>query len=69
MARIVDGTLEAGWLYNGSGRPVAQLDDTGAVVARFAYPTGGLAPDFMQRRRSWLRQRRPEIAAARRGRF
>lgn len=48
IARYVDGTLEAGWLYNGSGRPVAQLDNTGAVVARFAYPTGGLAPDFME---------------------
>lgn len=45
IGKSVDGTLSQGFLYAGP-RPVAELDGTGAVVARFVY-AGGLVPVSM----------------------
>jgi RHS repeat-associated protein len=49
VGKKMNGTLVQGWLYDGSGRVVAELDGTGAVVSRFVYATGANVPDYMIR--------------------
>ena len=46
IGKRVNGTLVQGFLYAGAFRPVAELDGTGAVVARFVY-AGGSVPAYM----------------------
>jgi RHS repeat-associated protein len=41
VGRVVDGHLKAGYLYRPDGRIVAELDGSGALVARFGYDDGG----------------------------
>jgi RHS repeat-associated protein len=38
-----------GFLYDGAGRIVAELDGQGAVVSRFVYATRGHVPDYLLR--------------------
>jgi RHS repeat-associated protein len=47
IGKKVNGTLERAWLYKDSLNPVAELDGTGAVVARFIYGTKPNVPDFL----------------------
>src|SRR5690606_9018853 len=47
IQRKVDGTLDKSWLYRDQLRPVAELDATGTVVARFVYALGRNVPDYM----------------------
>ncbi|WP_437669669.1 RHS repeat domain-containing protein [Sorangium sp. So ce131] len=49
VGKKVDGTLVKGFLYEGALRPVAELDGTGAVVARFIYGERVNVPDVMIR--------------------
>ncbi|WP_438031826.1 RHS repeat domain-containing protein [Sorangium sp. So ce204] len=49
VGKKVDGTLVKGLLYEGTLRPVAELDGTGAVVARFIYGERVNVPDVMIR--------------------
>ena len=42
----LNGVLQRGWLYEGI-HPIAELDGTGAVVARFIYGTRSHVPDMM----------------------
>lgn len=42
-------TLERAWLYDDALRITAELDATGAVVARFVYGSGGNVPDYVKR--------------------
>jgi RHS repeat-associated protein len=49
IGKSVDGVLERGWLYGAQLGPVAELDGSGAIVARFVYGTLEQAPDFMER--------------------
>lgn len=46
IGKKVGGALVQGFLYDGA-RMVAELDGTGAVVARFVYATGSHSPDVM----------------------
>lgn len=46
IGKKVSGSLVQGFLYDGE-RVVAELDATGAIVARFVYATGSHAPDLM----------------------
>ena len=47
VGRKVNGTLVQGWLYQDQLRPVAQLDGSNNVVARFVYGSKANAPDYM----------------------
>ena len=47
IGKKVNGTLTTGWLYQNQLNPVAELDGTGAVVARFVYGTKANVPDYM----------------------
>jgi RHS repeat-associated protein len=49
VAKKVDGTLVAGWLYADQHRIVAEFDGTGAVTAQFVYASLGNVPDYMIR--------------------
>jgi RHS repeat-associated protein len=46
IGRKVNGVLDRGWIYEGI-RPIAEIDGTGAVVARFVYGTRPHVPDMM----------------------
>ena len=43
VAKSVNGQLRQAWLYRDSTRPVAELDASGAVVARFVYADNAIA--------------------------
>ncbi len=43
----MSGVLGQGFLYHDQLKPVAELDGTGAVVARFVYGSGSLVPDYL----------------------
>ncbi|MBM4344442.1 MAG: hypothetical protein FJ100_13820 [Deltaproteobacteria bacterium] len=45
VGKKVNGTLVAGWLYDGALRPTAQLDTSGKLALRFAYGSLGHSPD------------------------
>lgn len=48
IGKMVDGTLVQGFLYDaGMTNPVAQLDGTGHVVARFVYTDASSTPAYM----------------------
>jgi RHS repeat-associated protein len=47
VGRMVNGTLVQGWLYQDRLRPVAQLDGSSNLTARFVYGTKANVPDFM----------------------
>ena len=49
VGKRVDGDLERAWLYDDQLRPIAELDGTGAVVARFVYASRANVPDYMVR--------------------
>ena len=46
VGKKLNGTLQRGWLYEGI-RPIAEVDGTGTVVARFVYGTRPHVPDMM----------------------
>jgi RHS repeat-associated protein len=46
VGRKVNGTFQQGWLYDGM-RPIAEIDATGTVVARFVYGTRSHVPDLI----------------------
>ncbi len=47
IGKKVDGTLIHGWLYHDQLKPVAELDGSGQVVARFVYGSNPLVPDYL----------------------
>jgi RHS repeat-associated protein len=47
VGKKVNGTLVQGFLYQGSLKPVAELDGNGNVVARFVYGNKGNVPDYL----------------------
>jgi RHS repeat-associated protein len=47
VGKLVDGTLKQGWLCGPGPNPVAELDDTGAVVSRFVYASRPDVPDYI----------------------
>lgn len=49
VGKKVNGTLVQGFLYADALRPVAELDGSGAVVARFIYATTANVPDAMEK--------------------
>ncbi len=46
VGKKVNGTLERAWLYKDGLNPVAELDGTETVVARFIYASRANVPDF-----------------------
>ena len=49
VGRKVNGAWTHRWLYADGLRPVAELDGTGALVARYVYGTRGHVPDYVVR--------------------
>jgi RHS repeat-associated protein len=49
VAKRINGTAIAGFLYDNQSRIVAQLDGTGNVLGRFVYGTKPNVPDYMIR--------------------
>jgi RHS repeat-associated protein len=49
VGKRVNGTLVKQWLYKDGLRPVAELNGSGAVVARFVYASDRSTPDFIVR--------------------
>ena len=47
IGKRIDGTLTQGFLYQDQLNPIAELDGTGNVVARFVYGTKPNVPDYM----------------------
>ena len=47
IGKKVDGVLTQAWLYQDGLNPVAELDGTGAVVARFVYGSRANVPDYL----------------------
>jgi len=47
VGKKVNGALVQGFLYDGSLRPIAELDAAGNVVSRFVYATGVNVPDYI----------------------
>jgi RHS repeat-associated protein len=47
IGKRVNGTLVQGFLYRDQLKPVAELDGTGNVVARFVYGSSPLVPDYL----------------------
>jgi RHS repeat-associated protein len=49
IGRTVNGTLVQGFLYDGSGRPVAELDGNNHLISQFVYLSDDSTPSFMIR--------------------
>ncbi|MCG8420228.1 MAG: hypothetical protein MJE77_20035, partial [Proteobacteria bacterium] len=49
IGKKVNGALESGFLYQDDLNPVAQLDASGNVIARFVYAEQGHVPAYMTR--------------------
>src|SRR5712691_240503 len=49
VGKKVNGTLVQGFLYKDALRPVAELDGSGAVVARFIYGAKANVPGYMEK--------------------
>lgn len=49
IGKKVKGTLTQGFLYQGSLRPVAELDNNGNIVSRFIYANRINVPDYMMK--------------------
>lgn len=47
VAKKVNGVIVSGWLYLDGLKPIAELDNSGQVVARFVYGTKTNVPSFM----------------------
>ncbi len=47
VARLLNGTLTARWLYGNDLAVVGELDGSGALVKRFVYASSGHVPDLM----------------------
>ena len=47
IGRKVDGALEKAWLYKDSLNPIAELDGSGNVIARFVYASKVNVPDYV----------------------
>jgi YD repeat-containing protein len=47
IGKIVDGTLQRGWVYQDELRPVAQLVASGQIEATFVYATQVNVPEYM----------------------
>lgn len=47
VGKKIDGVLTKQWLYRDALKPVAELDGGGNLVARFAYGTNALVPDYV----------------------
>jgi RHS repeat-associated protein len=47
VGRMVDGTMQQGWLYDGDLAIVAELDGSGAVVSRFVHAGNGNMPAYV----------------------
>lgn len=47
VAKAIDGVRVRTWLYADQLRPIAELDATGSVVARFVYGSRPNIPDYM----------------------
>ena len=47
VGKKVNGALVQGFLYQDALKPVAELDGSGNVVARFVYGTSSIVPDYM----------------------
>jgi RHS repeat-associated protein len=47
VGKIVDGVLEKAWLWRGQLQPVAELDGSGNIVARYVYAEGVNVPELM----------------------
>ena len=46
IGKKVNGTLVQGFLYQNQLNPVAELDGSGAVVARFIYAANANVPEY-----------------------
>lgn len=47
VGKKVNGVLVQGFLYGNQANPIAELDGSGSVVARFVYGSRGHVPDYM----------------------
>jgi RHS repeat-associated protein len=47
VGRVVDGVLERAWIWRKKLQPVAELDASGNVVARYVYAGGANVPELM----------------------
>jgi RHS repeat-associated protein len=47
IGKQVNGALVQGFLYSGQLRPIAELDGSGAITARFVYGTRGNVPEYL----------------------
>jgi len=49
IARSLNGSTTHRWLWDGALRPVAELDASGSVLARYVYATHANVPDYLVR--------------------
>jgi len=49
VGKRIDGVLERGWVYADRLRPIAELDGSGNIAARFVYAARDQVPDYMVR--------------------
>ena len=61
----VDGSLVQGWLYQDGLNPVAELDGSGNVVARFVYSEKSTVPAYMEKGTSTYRIISDELGSVR----
>jgi len=47
VGKVVNGQFKKGWLYQDQLNPVAELDSSGNISARFVYGTKGHVPDYL----------------------
>ena len=47
VGKKVSGALDRAWLYKDGLNPIAELDGTGAVIARFVYASRSNVPDYV----------------------
>ncbi len=47
VARAVNGTVQASWIYRDGNSPAAEVDGTGNVLTRFVYGVHGDTPDYL----------------------
>jgi RHS repeat-associated protein len=47
VGKVINGTLQSGYLYDQDGRLVAQLNGSNQIASQFVYGTGSLSPDYM----------------------
>ncbi|VAW89405.1 hypothetical protein MNBD_GAMMA17-1201, partial [hydrothermal vent metagenome] len=47
IGKRIDGTLVQGFLYRDQLNPIAELDDSGAIITRFVYGSKDNVPDYM----------------------